>query len=86
MGIHDYAPEVKVTGAISNISFNMPARKYINAGCLAHAIRAGLDSAIMVPCNVDMISTMYACDALTMRDRSGRKYNRAYRQGRIGGK
>lgn len=84
MGIHEYAPEVKVTGAISNISFDMPARKFINSNCMAYAIQAGLDSAIMDPCNVDMISTIYACEALCMKDRGGRKYNRAYRQGKIG--
>ena len=82
--IHAYAPEVKVTGAISNISFDMPARKYINMGCMAYAIRAGLDSAIMDPCSVDMRSTIYACEALCMRDKGGRKYNRAYRAGKIG--
>ena len=86
VGIHEYAPEVKVTGAISNISFEMPARKYINANCMAYAIRAGLDSAIMDPCNVDMISTVYACEALCMNDKGGRKYNRAYRKGLIGKK
>ena len=84
IGIHEYAPTVKVTGAISNISFEMPARKYVNANCMAYAIRAGLDSAIMDPCNVDMISTIYACEALCMMDKGGRKYNRAYRQGKIG--
>ncbi len=83
-GIHEYAPGVKVTGAVSNISFEMPARKYVNANCLAYAIRAGLDSVIMDPCNTDMMSTVYACEALTMRDKGGRKYNRAYRQGKIG--
>ena len=85
-GIHEYAPTVKVTGAISNISFDMPARKYINANCMAYAIAAGLDSAIMDPCNVDMMSTIYACEALCMMDKAGRKYNRAYRKGIIGGK
>lgn len=85
-GIHEYAPQVKVTGAISNISFEMPARKYVNANCMAYAIQAGLDSAIIDPCNVDMMSTIYACEALRMLDRGGRKYNRAYRQGKIGGK
>lgn len=85
-GIHDYAPEVKVTGAISNISFEMPARKYINANCLAYALAAGLDSAIMDPCNKDMIATVYACDALSGKDKSGRKYNRAYRAGKFGSK
>lgn len=83
-GIHAFAPQVKVTGAISNISFDMPARKYINANCMAYAIKAGLDSAIMDPCNIDMMSTVYACEALCMFDRGGRKYNRAYRQGRVG--
>lgn len=86
VGIHDYAPTVKVTGAISNISFDMPARKYVNANCMAYAIAAGLDSAIMDPCNVDMMSTIYACEALQGMDKGGRKYNRAYRQGKIGGK
>ena len=83
-GIHDYAPAVKVTGPTPNISFEMPARKYINANCLAYALRAGLDSAIMDPCNRDMMSTIFACEALCMLDRGGRKYNRAYRQGKIG--
>ncbi len=83
-GIHDYAPNVKVTGAISNISFDMPARKYVNANAMAYAIAAGLDSAIMDPCNMDMMGTIFACEALTMKDKAGRKYNRAYRQGKFG--
>lgn len=82
--IHAYAPEVKVTGAISNISFDMPARKYVNMNCMAYAIAAGLDSAIMDPCSQDMMGTIFACEALRMKDKGGRKYNRAYRQGKIG--
>ncbi len=84
--IHAYAPEVKVTGAISNISFDMPARKYVNMSCMAYAMAAGLDSAIMDPCSADMMGTVFACEALKMKDRGGRKYNRAYRQGKFGQK
>jgi len=84
--IHAYAPEVKVTGAISNISFEMPARKYVNMNCMSHAIAAGLDSAIMDPCSGDMMGTIFACEALLMKDKGGRKYNRAYRQGKFGQK
>ena len=84
--IHAYAPEVKVTGAISNISFDMPARKYVNMSCMAYAIAAGLDSAIMDPCSQDMMGTIFACEALRGRDKGGRKYNRAYRQGKFGQK
>ncbi len=84
--IHAYAPQVKVTGAISNISFQMPARKYVNMNCLAYAIAAGLDSAIMDPCSQDMMGTVFACEALRMQDKGGRKYNRAFRQGKFGQK
>lgn len=84
--IHAYAPEVKVTGAISNISFDMPARKYVNMNCMAYAIAAGLDSAIMDPCSADMMGTICACEALRMKDKGGRKYNRAYRKGLFGQK
>ena len=84
--IHAYAPEVKVTGAISNISFDMPARKYVNMNCMAYAISAGLDSAIMDPCSADMMGTIYACEALRMKDKGGRKYNRGYRKGLFGQK
>ena len=84
--IHAYAPEVKVTGAISNISFGMPARKYVNMNCIAYAMAAGLDSAILDPTSQDMMGTVFACEALRMKDKGGRKYNRAYRKGLFGQK
>ena len=73
-----------VTGAISNISFEMPARKFVNRTALAYAMGAGLDSVIMDPCSQDMMGTVYASEALRMKDKGGRKYNRAYRQGKFG--
>lgn len=84
--IHEYAPDVNVTGAISNISFQMPARKYVNQACLVRTLAAGLDSAILDPCNADVMAFIYASDALNMKDKAGRKYNRAYRQGKFGHK
>ena len=84
--IHAYAPEVKITGAISNISFGMPGRRYVNLECMAYAIAAGLDSGILDPCDHDMMGMIYACEALCMKDRGGRKYNQAYRKGKFGKK
>jgi 5-methyltetrahydrofolate--homocysteine methyltransferase len=83
-GIFNYAADVKVTGAVSNISFEMPARRYVNSVCMAYAIRAGLRSAICDPCNMDLMGTIYAAEALCMLDKGGRKYNRSYRQGKFG--
>ena len=85
-GIHEYAPQVKVTGSISNISFDMPARKYVNSACMAYALKAGLDSAILDPCSQDMMGAVYAAEALLTKDKGGRKYNRAYRKGLFGQK
>jgi 5-methyltetrahydrofolate--homocysteine methyltransferase len=84
IGILDYAPEIKVTGAISNISFAMPARKYVNFACMAYAVQAGLCSAICDPCNTDMMGMIYAAEALCMKDEGGIQYNRAYRKGKFG--
>ena len=38
----------------------------------------------MDPTSADMMGTVYACEALRMRDKGGRKYNRAYRKGLFG--
>lgn len=81
--IHAYAPDVKVTGAISNISFGMPARKYVNMITVAEALDAGLDSGILDPASPSMMGAIYAYEALTGKDTGGRKYNRAFRKGII---
>jgi 5-methyltetrahydrofolate--homocysteine methyltransferase len=42
-------PDIHITGAISNISFNLPARKLVNVAFAIQSIRAGLDSAVFDP-------------------------------------
>lgn len=82
--IKERYPDVNVTAALSNISFGMPARKLINVNFLAFAMEAGLDSVIADPLNREVIGTIYAVDALLCRDRLCRRYNKAYRAGKIG--
>jgi len=79
-------PEVHVTSGLSNISFGMPLRKIINQHFLTHAMFAGMDSAIMDPCNRDMTATLLATKALMGLDRNCRKFNDAYRKNIIGPK
>lgn len=86
-GIHEYAPEVKVTGAISNISLRCRQESISTPTVWLMRSRRVLDSAIMDPCNVDIMSTIYAClKHFALKDKGGRKYNRAYRKGLIGAK
>ena len=76
----DY-PDVHFTSGLSNISFGMPYRKAINMQFLAHAMAAGMDSAIMDPMSKDMLATMYATEALYGNDPYCGAYLRAYKKG-----
>lgn len=51
-------PTIKVTSGLSNISFGMPLRKVVNQHFLTLATYVGMDSAILDPCNRDMVTTL----------------------------
>lgn len=82
--IKDLYPTIKVTSGLSNISFGMPLRKVINQTFLTMATMSGMDSAIMDPCNRDMMATLLATEALLGRDKFCRNYSNAYRKNKIG--
>jgi 5-methyltetrahydrofolate--homocysteine methyltransferase len=77
-------PDIHVTGGMSNISYNLPARKYINLGFMALAISAGMDSAITDPLNRDMMGVIYSAEALMNQDEMCMEYIGAYRAGLFG--
>ena len=77
-------PSIHVTGGISNISFNLPARKYINRAFLILAMNAGMDSAIIDPLDRDMMGLLYAAQALLGNDEYCIEYINAFRGGRFG--
>lgn len=74
-------PEVHFTIGLSNISFGLPARKFVNRTFLSLAMAAGLDSAILDPLNADMIQTILATRLVLGEDRFAQKYSQAYRKG-----
>lgn len=49
---------------VSNVSFGLPNRDYINATFFANAMEKGLSAAIMNPNSIDMLKTYYAFCAL----------------------
>ena len=77
-------PTIHITGAVSNISFNLPARKLINQGFVVLAMKSGLDSAILDPLNRDMMGMIYATEALLGMDDYCMEYISAFREGLIG--
>ncbi len=77
-------PDIHITAAVSNISFNLPVRKMINLGFTVLAMNAGLDSAILDPTNRDMMGLIYATEALLGEDDYCMEYISAYREGLFG--
>lgn len=77
-------PDIHLTAAVSNISFNLPVRKLVNLGYTVLAMNAGLDSAILDPLNRDMMGVIYATEALLGLDDYCMEYIGAYREGIFG--
>jgi len=79
-------PKVHISGAISNISFNLPARKIVNQAFAVLAINAGMDSAVMDPLSQDLRGVIYAAEAMIGLDDFCAEYTAAYREGIFGQK
>ena len=65
---------VRTVLGVSNISFGLPCRTYLNTTFLTMAMYAGLDLAIMNPSSEDMMAAVYAYNVLTNRDKQSTKY------------
>jgi 5-methyltetrahydrofolate--homocysteine methyltransferase len=77
-------PTIHVTGAVSNVSFNLPLRKIINQAFVVLAMNAGMDSAIFDPLDKMLLGMIYATEALLGKDDYCIEYITAYREERIG--
>lgn len=79
--LHEEYPEIHFTSGLSNISFGLPARSFINRAFMSLAIGAGLDSAIMDPMDKELKSAIYAAELVSGKDRHCLNYTRAFRAG-----
>lgn len=59
---------------LSNISFGLPARQYINSTFLAFAIQSGLTMAIANPSQELLMNTALASDLLLDKEKAAQKY------------
>ena len=65
---------VRTVLGVSNISFGLPCRTYLNTTFLTMAMYAGRDLAIMNPSSEEMMAAVYAYNVLTNRDKQSTKY------------
>jgi cobalamin-dependent methionine synthase I len=82
--IKELYPTIHVTGGASNISFNLPARKFVNQAFIVLAIGAGMDSAIINPLHKHMMGLIRATEALKGMDEYCINYISGYREGLYG--
>jgi 5-methyltetrahydrofolate--homocysteine methyltransferase len=68
---------------LSNISYGLPERKFLNQTFMVMAIAKGLDGAIINPLDQRMMANIIAAEALAGRDHFCMKYLTAYRQKRF---
>ena len=78
-------PDAHLIMGLSNISFGLPARSYINRAFLTLALAAGLDCAILDPLDREMKAALVAAELILGHDRHCLNYTRAYRAGLFNG-
>ncbi|HZQ68558.1 MAG TPA: dihydropteroate synthase [Terriglobales bacterium] len=76
-------PGVHLSAGVSNVSFGMPLRKLLNQSFLLLLMAHGLDTAIVDPCDPQLMMNLLAAEALLGRDERCRAYLRAFREGKL---
>jgi len=72
-------PGVHISGAISNISYNLPVRRLVNQAFAVLMINAGMSSAVLDPLSKDLRGVIYAAEAMIGLDDFCAEYVSAYR-------
>jgi 5-methyltetrahydrofolate--homocysteine methyltransferase len=76
-------PGVHISAGVSNVSFGLPARRLLNESFLLMLMARGLDTAIVDPCDAQLMMNVAAAEALLGRDEHCKGYLKAYREGKL---
>ncbi len=75
-------PQVKTIAGISNISFGLPRRKFLNRAFLILAIEKGLDAAILDPLDKEISTFLLSAQTLLGEESAMKNYLRSMRRKR----
>ena len=78
-------PGIHTACGLSNISYGLPARKFMNQTFMTMAIAKGLDGAIINPLDRRMMANIIAAEALAGKDSFCMNYLKAFRAGMFEG-
>jgi len=74
-------PGIHTACGLSNISYGLPARKFLNRTFMTMAIAKGLDGAIVNPLDQRMMASIMAAEVLAGRDNFCMNFLKAFRSG-----
>ena len=74
-------PGIHTACGLSNISFGLPVRKFLNQTFMVMAIAKGLDGAIVNPLDKKMMASIMAAESMVGKDNYCMNYLKAYRAG-----
>jgi 5-methyltetrahydrofolate--homocysteine methyltransferase len=76
-------PGVHVGGGLSNVSYGLPGRKYVNLAMVSLAVYHGMDVALIDPGTPGMVPAVLATEAISGADEWCMNYVTASRQGKL---
>jgi 5-methyltetrahydrofolate--homocysteine methyltransferase len=76
-------PGVHTICGLTNVSHGLPARKLVNRTFLVAAMSRGMDAAIIDPTDAQLVSAMYAANAVCGRDEYCMELIEGFREGRV---
>jgi 5-methyltetrahydrofolate--homocysteine methyltransferase len=79
--VHEQYPEAHLTIGLSNISFGLPGRSFVNRFFLSMAMQSGLDSAILDPLDREIQAAILTTELILGRDKHCLSFIRASRKG-----
>ncbi len=82
-GIMETFPGIHTICGLSNISFGLPQRKFLNQTFMVMAIARGLDSAIVNPLDGRMMACIQTAETLMGRDPYCMAYLKSFRSGKL---
>ncbi|MBI3910231.1 MAG: dihydropteroate synthase [Armatimonadetes bacterium] len=78
-------PNLKVSIGLTNVSYGLPERRWLNRATLILAMGAGLDAVICDPTDRDLMAMLLAAEALLGKDEFCARYLAAARAGLLSG-
>jgi 5-methyltetrahydrofolate--homocysteine methyltransferase len=76
-------PGLHFVSGLSNVSYGLPERRFLNRAFVAMSVAYGLDAVIADPLDKQLIAMIYASEALISKDRYCLNYIKAFHEGKL---